>query len=451
MAGQRARVDRDPPRTAWEKAKRPIVEFFELEAAGGILLMIATAAALLWANSPAGSTYYDFWHTYLSLGVGEWKLKLSLAHWINDGLMAVFFFLVGLEIKRELLTGELSTPRQAALPIMAAVGGMVVPAGLYAVLNAGGAGAPGWGIPMATDIAFALGVLILLGKRIPLGLKIFLTALAIVDDLGAVLVIAVFYTSGLSFGHLGVGLALVAFLFLLGRFQVRRNSVYIAVGIVVWYLFLKSGVHATIAGVLVAAAIPHRTLLDRPEFTARVRRAMEELDEEDPSDPHAEDAARERAMHTIHHAAERWSSPLQRLEHALVPYISFGIMPVFALANAGVVIDWGNYVSTLAGPIPMGIVLGLVVGKQVGIFAFSWIAVKAGLATLPAGVGWRSIHGAATLAGIGFTMSLFIANLAFPDAATLDTAKVGVLSASLLAGILGTLILIGVKPKAPSA
>jgi NhaA family Na+:H+ antiporter len=430
--------------------RRPFAEFFRIEASGGILLILATLAALIWANSSAGDTYQEFWHTYVTIGAEGFKLKLTLAHWINDGLMAIFFFLVGLEIKRELLAGELASPRRAALPMMAALGGMVVPALLYTMVNRGGPGAPGWGIPMATDIAFALGILLLLGKRVPLGLKVFLTALAIVDDLGAVLVIALFYTSELSLGYLGIGIGLVGFLFLLNRSRVRVMPLYIGVGIVVWLMFLKSGVHATIAGVLVATTIPDRVIYDRDKFLRRVREIADYVEREASGTAQEDAHERELAMQALTRAGERWSSPLQRMEHALAPFVAYVIMPVFALANAGVRIDFGTFFATLGEAVPLGIILGLVVGKQVGVFLFSWIAVKTGLAQLPQGVGWRKIYGAAALAGIGFTMSLFIANLAFTDAHILDTSKVGILSASFIAAILGTVMLVVGKPVAAS-
>ena len=428
-------------------ARAPLVAFIETEASGGLVLMATMVAALVWANSPWAGSYHDFWHAHFHVALGGLELDLSVAHWINDGFMAVFFFLVGLEIKRELISGELASARRAALPIMAAVGGMVVPALLYFAWNSTGPESRGWGVPMATDIAFALGVLALLGDRVPLGLKVFLTALAIVDDLGAVLVIAVFYTDALSFPHLASGLALIAGLFLLNRFGVRRVGVYISVGVVVWYLFLESGVHATIAGVLVAATIPHHVIYDRARFTRRIRTALDVLDHQPDPGTDEDEVQREVAMEIVHEATERWGSPLHRLEHHLAPWVSYGIMPVFALANAGVPIDPGGFLGLFRESVPLGIVLGLFVGKQIGVFAFSWVAVRLNLAALPEGATWRSLYGVGVLAGIGFTMSLFVANLAFDDPQLLEAAKVGVLTASLLAGVVGSAVVALTGPR----
>ncbi len=415
-------------------------EFFHTEAAGGVILLACAVVALLWANSPWRGAYGDLWATKLTLGVGEWGLSKSLQLWVNDALMAIFFFVVGLEIKREVLVGELATVRRAALPAAAAVGGAVVPALIYVALNRGGAGAAGWGVPMATDIAFALGVLALVGNRIPLGLRIFLAALAIVDDLMAVLVIALFYTAEVSFGSLGVAAAIYVALIAANRLGVNQPVVYALLGVGLWLAVYQSGVHATIAGVLLALTIPARTRLDPDAFVARGRQL---LDEFDAAGEHGRsvltNGARQEAVLELETGVAAVQAPLQRLEHVLHPWVAFAIMPLFALANAGVAL--GGSADGFEGPVVVGIVLGLVVGKQAGITLAAWLAVRSGLAVLPAGVGWRHIYGAAWVAGIGFTMSLFIANLAFADAALLDSAKIGVLAASALAGSVGFLLL----------
>ena len=388
----------DRPTGPLARALQPFVAFTRWQAAGGVLLLAAAAAAVAWANSPLADGYFGLWGRELTLGLGDASLTKPLLLWVNDGLMAVFFLLVGLEIKRELMGGELSSPRRAALAFAAALGGMVVPALLYAAFNAGGPGERGWGIPMATDIAFALGVLALLGSRAPLALKVFLTAVAIVDDLGAVLVIALFYTSQVSLAALAAAAGALAVLWAMNRAGIRRLPPYALVGFVLWVAVLKSGVHATVAGVLLAMAIP---------VAARAGEAK---------------------------------SPLARLEHALHPWVAFAILPVFALANAGVALGAGAS-AALASGVTAGVVLGLVVGKQVGVLAFAWLAVRLGIAELPRGIGWGHIHAAACLCGIGFTMSLFIGGLAFGDPALLDQAKVGILAASLLSGVLGAALL----------
>jgi NhaA family Na+:H+ antiporter len=380
---------------------RPFEAFFRLEAASGIVLLVAAAAAIIWANSPWGSSYFHLWELRVRLGLGDLALAKTLHHWINDGLMAVFFFVVGLEIKREVMVGELAVPRRAALAVAAAVGGMVVPALLYALLNRGGAGAAGWGIPMATDIAFALGVLALLGSRVPLGLKVFLTAVAIVDDLGAVLVIALFYTAELSIPALGAAAGLLLALIIVNRMGVRAITPYLVIGALVWLAVLKSGIHATVAGVLVAMTIPASAGPDAP--------------------PGKE-------------------APLETLEHQLHAWVGYLFMPIFALANAGVSVG-GSVGAAVTNPVFLGIVAGLIVGKQVGVTLFAWLAVRTGLASLPADVSWRQIYGAGWLAGIGFTMSLFIAGLAFDDEALLSVAKLGILTASVVAGVVGWLLL----------
>jgi NhaA family Na+:H+ antiporter len=419
---------------------RPFQRFFRMEAAGGLLLLAAAVAAMVWANSAAADSYFALWQTRGVAGLGGFVIDKPLLLWINDGLMAIFFFVVGLEIKREVLIGELAAPKKAALAVAAAVGGMVVPALIYAAINRGGAGATGWGIPMATDIAFAIGVLALLGSRVPLPLKVFVTAVAIVDDLGAVLVIAFFYTAELKLGYLGAAAVLLAALVVLSRAGVRRTWPYAVLGIALWVCFLKSGVHATVAGVLLAFTIPARRLIDAPEYHERAQLLLGEF-AEDVRPGRSEPTTDQRdALHSLEKATEQLFTPLTRLEHALHPWVAFVIMPVFALANAGVALGAGA--GGLGDPVTLGVTLGLLLGKQAGILGASWLAVKAGLAALPSGVGWGALWGVAVLCGIGFTMSLFIAGLAFEDPALLDSAKVGILVGSILSGVLGALALV---------
>ena len=424
----------------------PFQRFVRTESAGGVVLLVCTAIALAWSNSPLGDSYFHLWETPLTIGVGGAALTMSLHHWINDGLMAVFFFLVGLEIKREMLVGELASPRQAALPIAAALGGMVVPAVLYAIVNAGGPGSPGWGIPMATDIAFALGILALLGPRVPVALKIFLTALAIVDDIGAVLVIALFYTSSLSLTALGVAGGLLVLLLAANRSGVRQPWLYALLGVGLWSALLASGVHATVAGVLLAMTIPARTRIDEDEFHDRTRSLLDEFQSASgPGTTVISNRAQQEALMAIEEACEDVQAPLLKMEHKLHGLVAFGIMPLFALANAGVRAP-GELGAALVQPVTLGVLLGLVLGKPLGITLFAWAAVRLGLAVLPSDATWRSLHGVSWLGGIGFTMSLFIAGLAFADPALLDAAKVGVLLASTLAGIAGWLFLSGGRP-----
>ncbi len=425
-----------PPRI--HRLIRPFQEFARIQASSGIVLLACTVLALLWANSPWGEAYARLLETKASVGVGGFAITESLLHWINDGLMAVFFFVVGLEIKREVLAGELSSFRKAALPVAAAAGGMVAPALLYTALNAGGPGAPGWGIPMATDIAFALGVLALLGSRVPASLKVFLAAFAIADDIGAVLVIALFYTAHINVTALGVGFGVLLLSALANGSGVRRPLIYAFLGLLAWVAFLESGVHATVAGVLLAMTIPARTRLEPGEFLAQSRDVLDHFERADAAGGEEEDE-RQAALHTLEVACERVQTPLLRMEHALHPWVSFFIMPVFALANAGVALSGGG--AGLVSPVPLGIILGLMVGKPLGVTLFAWLAVKSGVADKPDGVSWRHLHGAGWLGGIGFTMALFIAGLAFADPALQSVAKLGILTASLVAGVVGYLIL----------
>jgi NhaA family Na+:H+ antiporter len=429
-----------------ERIVRPFQDFAHKQSSGGILLIAATAVALAWANSPWAGSYTALWHTKLTVGIGDFSLSKDLTHWINDGLMAVFFFVVGLEIKREVLVGELSSVRNAALPIAAAVGGAVIPALIYVAINAGGKGLAGWGIPMATDIAFALGVLALLGERAPLALKVFLTALAIVDDIVAVLVIALFYTSEISWGALGVGAAFLAALVVANLIGVGRTLVYAMLGVGLWLCFLLSGVHATIAGVLLALTVPAISFINPDAFLDRSRYVLDRFEEAGEKGENVlANEERQAALHALNHAAYRLEPPLHELEHALHPWVVFAIMPVFALANAGVQLG-GGIGDALRSPVALGIVAGLVIGKQLGITLFAWLVVRSGLSELPEGIGWRHVYGAGWLAGIGFTMSLFITDLAFSDTSLVDAAKLGILVASLVAGVVGYSILRGTSP-----
>lgn len=434
------REQQPPPRRPWTPRRSlssAFSEFFRTEAAGGVVLLACAALALIWANSPLSASYFRLWETMVTAGAGPLVIQKPLLLWINDGLMALFFFVVGLEIKREVLTGELAAPRKAALAIVAAVGGMVVPAVLYLTVNVGTEASVGWGIPMATDIAFALGVLALLGSRAPLALKVFLTAIAIVDDLGAVLVIALFYTSKVSLTALGIAGACFVALVLVNRLGVQRTLIYALMGLGLWVAMLKSGVHATVAGVLVALTIPATRRIDAPAFLTKAKGLVGRF-EEDVKEGRAEPTSTQRdAVYALETACERIETPLARLEHGLHSWVAFFIMPVFALANAGVGLG-GDVLGMLADPISIGIGLGLVIGKQLGVFGFAWAAVKTGLARLPEGVTWAQVHGVSLLTGIGFTMSIFIANLAFIESPErLDSAKLGILVASLISGGLG--------------
>ena len=425
-----------------ERVLRPFHEFAAAESAGGIVLLVCTAVALGWANSPWSASYFSLWERQLSVGFEGAQLDKTLHHWINDGLMVVFFFLVGLEIKREMRVGELASLRQAMLPIAAAIGGMLVPAAIYALFNFGHEGSGGWGIPMATDIAFALGVLALLGSRIPAGLKVFLAALAIVDDIGAVLVIAVFYTADISVASLVASALVLAVLFICNRAGVRNSIVYALLGILLWFAVLKSGVHATVAGVLLALMIPARTRIDEDQFATSAGRALEDFSSA--SDPKASSVmsnpGQQEALHSLERSIDLVQSPLLKMEHALHGVVAFAIMPLFAFANAGVKLN-AAMLAAISWRVVLGVVIGLLAGKVMGVTLASLASVRLGIATLPDQVGWSQMHGVSWLAGIGFTMSLFIANLAFGSGPLLDSAKLGILAASFIGGIAGWLLL----------
>ncbi len=432
MAGHPSRLLRDAPTFVGSRqplarfVARPVLRFIEREVASGVLMLIATLVALVWAN--VGDSYHDVWFTELEIVVGSWHLEMHLEELVNDGLMTLFFFVVGLEIKRELTVGELCDRRAAALPGIAAVGGMVVPALIFVALNAGdGSGAvDGWGIPMATDIAFALGVIALLGSRVSPQLKLFLLTLAIVDDIGAIVVVALFYTSDVDVFWLALAVAGLALVRAMAEARVWATAAYVLIGVIVWYATWRSGVHATIAGVALGLLTPAHPLLGRDQS----RRIADEL----PDDPHPEQ---------ISESAFRLRNSVgvaQRLENALHPWTSFVVIPVFALANAGIQID-GDTMSDAAGSsITWGIVFGLVVGKPVGVVSFTWLATRLGF-RLPSGVSWRQFIGLGIAAGIGFTVSIFISGLAYDDGALVQQAKLGILLASLVAALIALLVL----------
>ncbi len=433
----------------------PMQEFIHQSASGGIVLMVMTIIALLVANSPLADSYFAILETKVGFNAGFFQLEKSVIHIINDGLMAIFFFLVGLEIKREVLVGELSNLRAALLPIIAAIGGAAVPALIYFAINAGGYAAKGWGIPMATDIAFALGCLALLGSRVPFALKIFLTAVAIVDDLMAVLVIAIFYSSGIDLAALGTGFALLAVLIAVNVFGFRNPLIYVLIGFFVWLAFLQSGVHATIAGVLIAMTIPARNRIDAPTFAQRAHQLLHHFEQRAEAEGQparmVTDEEQQTAVIELEELCENVQAPLQKMEHKLHAWSAFFILPIFALANAGVPISAGS-LSGEGLPVLLGVVLGLVLGKPIGLVGATWLAVRAGITSLPAGITWAHILGVGLLAGIGFTMSLFIATLGLTDPAVLASAKLAILIASVLAGSIGMFFLSRVLPKtAPAA
>lgn len=412
--------------------------FFRTETVGGLVLLGFGVAALILANSALEPLYTAFWQTRASIGIGDHAVTLTLHQWINDGLMALFFLLVGLEIKRELLAGELASVKQAALPIAAALGGMVVPAALYWSFNPSGPSAAGWAIPMATDIAFALGALALIAPNAPFGIKVFLAALAIVDDMGAVLVIAVFYSGEIAWNALAAAGAVLGGLIALNLTGVIKLWPYLVGGIVLWFFVHESGIHATIAGVALAMTIPTRTRLNAVEFSREARALLNQFDRTETGDLLVlTSKGQQESMFALERASEGVTAPILRLEHGLHSFSAFVVMPLFAFANAGVQIGGPMEHQSIA----LGVVAGLVIGKPLGILGACFLAVRAGFAKLPDEVNWGSLLGAACLAGIGFTMSLFIAMLAFDSTALINTAKVAILGASLVAGVTAMVVL----------
>lgn len=422
---------------------RPVREFLHVESSGSVLLLAATVVALLWVNLPVegwAAGYDHFWHTPIALEVGDWRLEESLQHWVNDALMTVFFFVVGLEIKYELVHGDLRDPRTAALPIVGAIGGMAVPALVYVAVAGGGDAAAGWGIPMATDIAFAVGVLGVLGRRIPSAARLFLLTLAIVDDIGAILVIAVFYTDDLALGWLGAAVGLLAVMALLRALRVWSVPVYVVVGVGTWFALLQSGVHATLAGVAIGLLTPAMALL-RPEVAA----------------DHAVEALRDgeldaEELHRLRFLTAESVPLVERIQTRLHPLSSYVVLPVFALANAGVPLGDGALGDALTSGVALGIGAGLVLGKPIGIALACYLAIRLGVARLPADTSWTQVIGVGAVAGIGFTVSLFIAGLSFPGSPALtDEAKVGILLASVVAAVVGVvLLLLSSRPAAPA-
>ena len=421
------------------RVRKFIQSFLHNQSVGGILLMICAVIALLGANVPQLAPLHELWKTHMGITIGSFSLDMSLEHWINDALMAVFFFVVGLEIKREMLVGELSSIKQAALPIFAAVGGMIVPAILYACFNySNPESISGWGIPMATDIAFALGVLSLLGKRAPLGLKVFLTALAIVDDLGAIIVLAIFYPShALHFDMMIYAAIVVMFLVALNKAKATNVLLYVIPGILLWYFVYMSGIHATIAGVILALTIPSKTVINEVRFTVNMKYWVDKFKAAGNSE--VEVLANAEQHHIIHQIAKNVDNinPLMhKFEAALHPWVTFFIMPVFALANAGVELS-GDLFTFPIPTVAVGVFFGLLLGKPIGITLLSFIAVKTGIAELPAGVNWKQVFALGIIAGIGFTMSIFIDGLAFESQNLINIGKVAILGTSLVAAILG--------------
>jgi len=427
-----------PWEKAFKKVSTPFEHFLHAQTTTGMVLMGMTILALILANSPLSETYSHFFHTKIDFTVGSWALSNTIHHWINDGLMAIFFFIIGLEIKREILVGELSNIKVAILPIIAAIGGMIFPALIYSYINAGEVGAAGWGIPMATDIAFAISALVLLGKRVPTALVTFLVALAIVDDLGAVVVIAMFYTDQINMLPLmlagGSFLILIAF----NRFGIHAILPYFIVGLFMWFFMLESGVHATIAGVIAALAIPSKPKFAPIELSNKTRELLDQYDNYPITTDHMMHEEQKALLNKIKENIDHVGTPAARLEHDLHLPIALIIIPLFALANAGIAIDFSSLGSVIVEPVSLGIIAGLILGKVLGIFGVAWLAIKLKVANLPKNSTMSQIFGVAFLGGIGFTMSIFVADLAFLGSPQLIfQAKVGILAASLFAGLFG--------------
>ena len=419
---------------------RPLYRFLDTQNLSSRLLFVATIAALILANSSYAGLYERFWHTILAINVGSFSLSFSLAHWISDGLMAIFFFVIGLEIKREILVGELSDWQKAGLPIFAAIGGMLVPALIYLLFNYGEAGSRGWGIPMATDIAFALGCLLILGDKISPTLKVFLLALAIVDDIGAILVIALFYTSSISLPALIIALGILLLLLCLNILNINEPAPYVILGILLWLAVLQSGLHTTLAGVILAMFITAKSLYTPKDFVLTTKQILKEFPEQE-WQIMCVDSEQRQALRSIEEAVNKTDTPLQRLEDAIHPLSAYLIIPLFALANAGVDIFGSSAGVSMNNPITLGVLAGLILGKQIGITLFAYLAVRMSIASLPDGMCWWDIYGLSCLGGIGFSMSLFISNLAFASPLLLNQAKIGIIMASIMSAIIGVLVL----------
>lgn len=427
-----------PWEKAFKKVSTPLEHFIHAQTTTGIILIFMTVLALILANSPLTQDYADFFHTEVEFSVGSWYLEHTIHHWINDGLMAIFFFIIGLEIKREILVGELSNIKVAMLPILAAIGGMILPALIYSYINYGTDGATGWGIPMATDIAFAISALVLLGKRISPALVTFLVALAIVDDLGAVIVIAIFYTEQIHL--IPLALAGLSFLIMLlfNRVGIHMILPYFIVGLVMWFFMLESGVHATIAGVIAAMAIPSRPKRAPNDFTLHTKNLLDEYDAYTVSTDNSMHEEQKAILLNIKDTIDSVGSPAGRLEHDLHLPVALVIIPLFALANAGITINFSSIGETILQPVSLGIISGLILGKVIGIAGVSWLAIKLKIAKLPQNSNMSQLFGVAFLGGIGFTMSIFVSDLAFLGQDTLIfQAKIGILCASLFSGLFG--------------
>ena len=443
----------DPRHRTWVSSERfvpkvfirPFARFIEIEAASGIVLLIAAVIAMIWANSAWSDSYFSILEQHLTIEFFDFHFDESVLHLINDGLMTIFFFVVGLEIKRELVLGDLRDPRAAALPVIAALGGMVVPALIYFALNVGTAASHGWGIPIATDIAFAVGVVVLLGSRVPSGAKLFLLAVAIADDIGAIVVIATFYTSELDSLYLAAAIVGLVLVWVANRIHIRAMWFYIPMGIVIWYLMLESGVHATLAGVALGFLTPAQPFYQPREFDRRARAILDVYPVEETADPSAQEHADYEAL-LLSNVANEAVAPLARLEHRLVAWSSFVVIPIFALANAGIDFRDIDIGAALTSPVALGVAGGLVVGKVLGVTLASFGAVRLGLGKLPPGTTWWHVLGLSAVAGIGFTVALFVAGLAFEDPELKELSKVGIFAGSLIAGIVGTVILSRSRP-----
>lgn len=413
----------------------PIQQFVSMQALSGLVLLSCSVLALILANSPLADQYEHFWHTEIGFQIGSLKISHSLHHWINDGLMAIFFFVIGLEMKRELLLGELSSKEKVILPVIAAIGGAVVPALIYLIFNVNQAGMDGWGIVMATDIAFVLGIITLLGNRVPASIKIFVLAFAIIDDLIAIVIIAAFYTAEINLTALYAGLGVLAFAFIFKYAGFYHTLVFLLMGIISWFFFLESGIHPTIAGVAMAITVPAMRKIGKKEYPEQVSELINQYQQINPNEKPGKEQ-QQVIISKIEELSVSTESPLYRLEHLLHPLTSFIIMPVFALANAGISLD-SSMIGSMAHPISLGIIMALVLGKPIGIFFSIWATVKSKWAILPSGANWMHIFGMACLGGMGFTLSLFISVLAFKDPVLLGYAKIGVLAGSLVSIIAG--------------
>jgi len=439
-----------PWEKAFQKIATPFERFLHAQTTTGLILVFMTILALILANSPFAQSYMDFFHMNIDFNVGSWALSHSIHHWINDGLMGVFFFIIGLEIKREITVGELSNLKVAILPIIAAIGGMIFPAIIYLYFNASSVGANGWGIPMATDIAFAISALVLLGKRVPTALVTFLVALAIVDDLGAVLVIALFYTETINILPLGLSMAMFLVLMALNRFGIHAILPYFIVGLFMWFFMLESGVHATIAGVLAALTIPSKPKKAPASFSSDTINLIKEYERYPAEENYAMHEKQKAILLNIKDKIDKVGTPAARLEHSLHLPVALIIIPLFALANAGINIDFSSISTTVLEPVSLGIIAGLIVGKVIGIFGLSWLAITLNIAQLPKGSTMSQIFGVSFLGGIGFTMSIFVADLAFINSPELILqAKVGILFASIFAGLFGFFWLKYIAEKVP--